>query len=767
MKFSTKFISATENFSTFTNFVPAPYLRKTFNIDFVPEKAEMLVTGLGFYEFWLNGEHMTHGCLAPYISNPDNLIYYDRYDLSDKLKKGQNVIAFALGNGMQNCIGGEVWDLQLARWRSAPKLALCFECFGENKQVTFEADSSFKVHPSPIYFDDLRCGERYDARNEIKGWNLPEFDDSNWRSAIPVSAPSGECREGGHALIKKIREIKPVKFYKGHISAFAHSRENLPKHILPEEEYSNDGYIYDFGENITGIVRLKIRGRKGQKIVMSCGESLFNSGLDMMNICEFQPIGMTQVQVYICKGEGEEIWEPMFCYHGFQYCFVTGIDDEQATEDLLTYVVMHADIAKASDFECSDELVNRLYDATLRSNLANMFYFPTDCPHREKNGWTGDAHLSAEQFMINLDAEKTLREWLYSIRKAQDERGALPGIVPTAGWGFEWGNGPAWDAVLTELPYRMWQYRGNKDVLFENATAIFRYVSYLSTMRDEKGLVHIGLGDWLPVDNVKPCPLEVTDTLVSMDICSKAAEILRICDMPLRADFSQRLHDELRESFRKHLIDDNLVVYGDHQTTQAAAIYYNAFNDDEKETAFAHLLELIHKADDNMTVGIIGARTMFHVLASFGYEDLALHMIAKPDYPSFASWITEYNANTLFEIITHNPPNGFSHNHHFFGDISAWFIKNIAGIIPNPDVKDPNEILISPAFVKSIGYADGSYTAPTGKVSSRWERKGKEIELCINIPDGVCGKIRLRHGAKFADGESEIDIQSGKFIITE
>ena len=250
-----------------------------------------------------------------------------------------------------------------------------------------------------------------------------------------------------------------------------------------------------------------------------------------------------------------------------------------------------------------------------------------------------------------------------------------------------------------------------------------------------------------------------------MDICEKAAEIFRVCDMPLRAEFAQKLHDELRTSFRKHLIDDNLVVYGDHQTTQAAAIYYGAFNDDEKVKAFSHLLELIHNAGDNMTVGIIGARTMFHVLAEFGYEELALHMIAKPDYPSFASWITEYNANTLFEIITHNPPNGFSHNHHFFGDISAWFIKNLAGIIPNPDVTDPNYILISPAFVKALDYADGSYTAPAGKVSVRWERSGGGIKLRVTVPDGIKGKIKLRHGTKFADGESEKELRSGEFIV--
>ena len=156
---------------------------------------------------------------------------------------------------------------------------------------------------------------------------------------------------------------------------------------------------------------------------------------------------------------------------------------------------------------------------------------------------------------------------------------------------------------------------------------------------------------------------------------------------------------------------------------------------------------------------------MFHVLSEFGYEELALHMIAKPDYPSFGSWITEFNANTLFEVITHNPPNGFSHNHHFFGDISAWFIKNLAGIIPNPDVSDPNYIVISPAFVSTLSYAEGWYTAPAGKIFVRWDRQGDKIKLKVSVPDGINGKIKLRHGAAFANGESEINIRNGEFII--
>lgn len=212
MKYSTKFISATREHCELKKYVAAPYLRKSFELDFKPEKAEMLICGLGFYELWLNGEHITKSFLAPYISNSDDLLYYDRYDLTEKLKKGKNTLAFCLGNGNHNCLGGEIWDLQLARYRSAPKLALCFECFGEGKELCFEADDSFKVHASPTYFDDLRCGECYDARNEIDGWSLSEFDDSKWGNAFSVESPSGECREGIHTPIKKSESLNPSSF---------------------------------------------------------------------------------------------------------------------------------------------------------------------------------------------------------------------------------------------------------------------------------------------------------------------------------------------------------------------------------------------------------------------------------------------------------------------------------------------------------------------------------------------------------------------------
>lgn len=764
MCYSKKFISAGRDYSDFNHYVPAPYLRKSFELDFEPDQAELLICGLGFYELYLNGERITRGRLAPYISNPDDLLYYDRYDLSGKLRSGKNTLGFILGNGMQNSYGGMVWDFDKAGWRSAPKLALTFRASGNGNQTEFEADESFLTHPSPIYMDELRIGEFYDAGKEIEGWSLPEFDDSGWQNAIAAEAPFGECREGIHSPIADRREIKPVSIKESRLARHQNCRENLPLADVPEDEKVTEGYLYDFGENCSGRVRLKIRGKKGQKIIMQFGDKLWDGGLDLESI-DFLPRYLNHRSIYICKGEGEEIYEPVFSFFGFQYCLVIGITPEQATGDLLTYVVMHGDFEKRADFTCSDETVNKLQEAVIRTDLANFLYFPTDCPHREKNGWTGDANLSTDQFMLNFSAENSLREWLFNIRKAQRSDGALPGIVPTSGWGFDWGNGPLWDSVLTEIPYIVYQYRGDKTIIEENVAAFMRYLTYIDSRRDENGLIAIGLGDWCPIGGKTKSPLILTDSLVIMDTARKAGRMFRAVDRPLLAEFADKLSESLRESIRANLIDENCVATGRCQTSQAAALYYGAFNEDEIPRAFEVLLKLIHEAGDSMDCGILGSRTMFHVLSRMGYSDLALHMIAKPDYPSFGNWIAR-GSTSMWENFVPEGKNPWSASHHFFGDISAWFIKNLAGIIPNPDYDDCNYILVSPCFVKALDSAAGSYSAPGGTVVVEWKKTdGEGVTLKIAADSGLRGRIKLRDNCTFADGSTEKPLKAGTYSI--
>ena len=393
-----------------------------------------------------------------------------------------------------------------------------------------------------------------------------------------------------------------------------------------------------------------------------------------------QPHALAQRVYYTLKGDETEEYTPTFSYQGFRYCMVSGITEEQATKELLVYNVMHSDLKKNGDFSCSDEIANKLQKATVVSDLSNFYYFPTDCPHREKIAWTADAALSAEQMLFNLTVENSYHVWLDNIRKSQNEIGALPCIIPSVeGSGFNWGNGPAWDSVIVWLPYYTWKYRGDISIVKENALAVVKYLNYLSTRRDERGLLHIGLGDWVPIGrDVPKAHLEVTDTLISMDLCIKSEKMLRAVNMELQANFVKEFYKDLRKSARMYLIEsDCKTVMGNCQTSQVMGICYGLFDAGEKDAAFSVLLELLEKNNWKMDVGCLGIRILFHVLAQFGYTDRAYKMIVDTEYPSYGHWVEKENATSLFEEFQEKDKIPTSKNHHFLGDISSWFLISV------------------------------------------------------------------------------------------
>lgn len=770
MELSKTFISAAGQYGTFEQPVPAPYLRRRVTVEKPVRDAIISICGLGFYELFLNGRRITKGRLAPYISNPDDVLYYDVYDVGSLLQAGENIIGVLLGNGMQNPMGGEVWEFNQAAWRSAPKLAMTLELvFEDGDTERIYGDESFRTWPSPIFMDDLRAGEFYDARNETEGWNRIGFDDSAWPSAILTEVPKGEALICRVEPIIVSRELKPVSVRRGRIAAFPETRQNLPVIELPDDEKINEGWLYDFGVNTAGVCRLKVRGKRGQKIILQFGELLTEDGGLDLRAMMFLPRRYNHRDIYICRGGEEEIHSPVFTYHGFRYCLVMGITEEQADTDLLTYEEMHSDVKVRGGFSCSDRTANALWDAAIVSDLANFYYFPTDCPHREKNGWTGDAAVSAEQMVFCLSVENSWREWLRNIRKTQTERGALPGIIPTSGWGFEWGNGPAWDAALFCLPFYAWIYRGDRTILEENAASMLRYLSYLSERCDENGLLHFGLGDWCHAGRPSDCPkapLVVTDTLIGMDICEKAGRCFAVLGQVLQKQFAESMYGRLRRAARKHLIERNsLTVQGECQSSQAMGLYYGLFEEEEKPEAFRILMELVQQSGGCLDVGILGARVLFHVLAEYGEEELAFQMIVQRKFPSYGCWIDE-GATSLFESFQRPGDYPESKNHHFFGDIISWLIKYPAGIVVNPDGADCGCVDIAPRFLSVLSCAEGFYDSTEGRVESSWKRlKDGTVCLKISAPEGIRGCLRMPEGYCFADGEIEKRLVPGIYEI--
>ena len=773
---STKFIAATKEYSyyPYESHVPAPYLRKTFKPSSSVKTAKITICGLGFYELFFNAKRITKGHIAPYVSNPDDIIYYDEYDITDLITNGKNAIGILLGNGMLNCVGGTVWDMQKVRYRSAPKVALALEIEYENGETeVITADESFKTHPSPILFDDLRCGEIYDANCEVDGWNEADFDDSGWANAIPAETPAGEPKICTAEPIVVLKELKPVKIVKNKKVIFDSNRHRLLVAALPEEiamdEADQTGWLYDFGENVAGVFRLTIKGEKGQRVSIQTGETLNTDGdLDNRGL-NLQPTAFNHRAVYTLKGEGTEEYSSTFSYYGFRYCLVSGITDEQATEDLLTYCVMSSDLKKNGDFTCSNDVVNKLQKATYNADIANFYYFPTDCPHREKNGWTADAALSAEQMLFNLTPENSYRVWLDNVRKAQRDDGALPGIIPTGGWGFHWGNGPAWDSALFYLPYYTWIQRGNTDIIKDNVGAMMRYLNYISQKRDEVGLIHIGLGDWLPINYRTPfTPLEVTDTLVTLNLCRMAEKMFDAVGLTSQSIFAANLFDEIREDARKALIlSDGATILGKTQTAQAMAIEFGLLEESEKPAALKVLLDIIHTADDKLDCGCLGARIILHVLAKFGYADLAYNMIVRPDFPSYGYWVLSQDATSLFEDFRSPDIRPASRNHHFFGDISSWFFKYLAGVKINPYERDCKELEISPNFIDGLDHAEGYQNHLGGKVAASWKREGDVIKLTVQIPEGCYGFLNLPANYSFIEYGRRISARQLKAGITE
>lgn len=733
--FSKNFVCEDYERTTFRKHIPAPVFRKAFSVDDKLENAEIMICGLGFYELFVNGVRITKGILAPYISNTDHMAYYDYYDLHSFMREGENVIAIMLGDGFQN--GKTVsWEFENNVFNSAPKLALTLSVRDGEGVRNFEA-GDFVCKKGPVMFNDLRCGVFFDKRKEEAGWTEPGFyQDDTWHEPLRAEQPRGQAVLCEVEPIVVTKELQPVRIYPGKLGAYETREDNKIDYEPCEKPTPKEGgWIYDFGENNAGIFRLKIKGKKGQRIDIQSAEIEKDGTLDYMN-WQFYPDGYIQRDIYICGSDEEEIYEPMFTYHGFRYLYVNGITEEQATKELLTFVVMSSDLEKRGEFECSDEMANRIYKAAERSDISNFYYFPTDCPHREKNGWTGDIVVSAEHYMLTWGVEKSLREWLRNLRMAQKETGQIPCICPTGNWGYAWGTGPAWDCVLFEVPYMIYRYRGNKDVIEENAHAMMSYLEYVSKKRNEDGVVEYGLGDWVPVDRLTHeyvVPLGFSDSLMVYHMCTMAEEMFVAVGLSLNAAYARQLGREMYDVIRSHYVDtERMTIQSECMSAQALGIYFHIFKEEEEQDAFARLLEFIHANDDKIDCGFLGFRVLFHVLAQHGETQLAWNMITRKEYPSYG-WYMEQGYTTLPEHFCEKLKLPSSCNHHFLGDVVQWFMRYPAGL----QIENDRKVRIEPHFIDSLEYAKASHILPSGEVSVSWRRENGVIKMHVTCPENV------------------------------
>ena len=517
-------------------------------------------------------------------------------------------------------------------------------------------------------------------------------------------------------------------------------------------------HIFDTGQNLAGIARITTLGQPGDEITIRYSEQLCEDGVHINpgTVSGFVRSGEFQTDRYTKATPEPETWSPRFVYHGFQYVEVAGAT--QAPE--LEALVVHNDVAEAGSFSCSDATLNAIQHAARWSTLTNLHSVPTDDPHREKNAWTGDVALSAEQMLLSFQTAPLLSKWLADIRDAQRPDGALPCVVPSTGWGYNWGNGPDWSSALTHVPWQIYRYTGDWRVLRDNYEAIARHLGYMERM-SEGHIVCYGIGDWCPpfegpakavsMSSYK-APLEVTDTAYYYKAADTLARMAAALGLPEDQRRYREAAAEIKAAFREAFYDPQAhLVAGDCQTSTACMIYQGLLDEGEIEPLVDVLLRQIADAGSHQDTGILGNQYLYNALGQAGRADVALKMVLNETYPSFRHWMDQ-GATTLWECWNGEG----SQNHHMFSDIAACMYKYLGGIAPDAAEPGFEHIAMCPAIDCGLQWVRCSHESPYGPVVSHWERDGSRARLHIEIPGGSRATLSLPAGWSAGEGPLEL-----------
>lgn len=707
---------------------PAVQLRKVFEVNEIAD-AECLICGLGLYLLHINGVKVGDDVLSPAFTAYDKRALFMRYNVTRYLKKGQNILTVTLGDGYYNQTTEDEWHFYKAPWRNSPRLLL--ELFVGDDSVCVSDTTWRCTTEGAIVHNAIRTGEYYDARKE-DCWRQLAYDDSAWQVANLVRPCGGELEEQKMPIIKEHETISAVAMWK-----------------------SKNGWVYDFGKNIAGYVGIAMQGERGETVRIRYAEKLDGKEIDQSNIDFYVKTDAFSEDRYTFKGEGIEEWKPSFVYHGFQFVEII-CKNEPTMSEVKAYHV-YTDLARKGTFSSSDTLLNWIYDAGIRSFLNNFHGFPEDCPHREKNGWTGDAWLSSAYAIFNFDMLEAYKKWLKDICDTQRSNGQICAIAPTGGWGYNWGSGPSFDFSLFSIPYALYLETGDDSCIRLVYPYVKKYLNYLQTVLEE-GTLCIGLGDWRPPDNVQD--LKVIDNRFSdtcfyfaiLRIFSKMAEIIQ--DKSAE-NWGLIQAEQTREVIKERYIQaDQVDNCG--QCALSFALYFHIVEGEQAKNIAKRLADVVRDDGYRFKTGIFGTAFVLNALSEYGYMDIAYKMVARYDYPSYGYW-KKQGATTLWESWLGDA----SRNHHMYGNVIDWMTRNIVGL-QNKGVAY-NKCVFKPYFFGDVCSAETETYTPKGKLSFSWQKNGTHLKVVAKIPQGVEARLALPNANPIliASGVWEFEVDNG------
>jgi len=701
----------------------ARYFRKEFKLEKAVETARVYLIGLGLYELYLNGHRVGDQVLAPAPTDYNKNVKYAVFDVTAYLKEGLNAMGTVLGNGRYYTMRQAEKPYKIKNF-GHPKVLLQLEItYADGTREIIKTDNSWKgTAGGPIRANNEYDGEEYDARREMPGWSSPGFNDTNWLAAGYVQEPPGEFEAQSNPGMAVMHTLKPVSM----------------KEIRPGI------FVLDMGQNMAGWLRMKVSGARGDTVTIRFAEIINEKGEQVRDNLR----DAKATDVYILKGEEEEIWEPSFVYHGFQYAEITGYPGKPSLNDFEGRVVYDR-LKTTGHFETSNALINQVLKNAWWAINSNYKGMPVDCPQRnERQPWLGDRPTGAYGESFVFGNALLYNKWMDDIRHAQRADGSVPDVAP-AFWHY-YSDNMTWAGTYLMVGDMLWRQYGDTAVICSHYANMKRWLSYMQDryLNEDFILTKDSYGDWCsPPATIeegrgksadRKYPSALISTAYHFHYLGLMQRFARIAgheeDIPAYA----ALASKVRSAFNRNFFDRGNFSYGGNTLTDNLLPYaFGMVPEECRKQVLKTITDIIEvRNNGHLSTGVVGTQWLMRTLTQNGRVDLAFRLATNKTYPSWG-YMMENGASAIWELWNGNTaaPNMNSYNHvMMLGDLLIWYYEHLAGIKSSETSPGFKEIIMKPEPVKGLDYVDASHESAYGWIKSRWKKSGSTFSWEITIP---------------------------------
>jgi alpha-L-rhamnosidase len=722
---------------------PPLYLRREFRLDSQPGRARLYATARGIYEPWLNGERIGDLELAPGWTEYERRQPYQTYDVTALVREGGNVLGAIVADGWWSGYVGFDPRRAAKHYGDSPAfLAQLVLDFADGSRQVVATDDRWVEQAGAIRSADLLMGQQVDARLTVAGWDAPL---DTVEGFMPVSVLD---EEPGPLIAEPDDPVRVVR--------------QMPATAV--EDRGAGRFIVDFGQNLVGRVRLTVRGApSGHRIVLRHAEMLSGGELYVDNLRRARA-----TDVFTSAGEGTDVFEPQFTFHGFRYLEVQNYPGALAETDVVARVI-HNDFPWTGEFASSDPVVNQLQSNIAWGQRGNFIAVPTDCPQRdERLGWLADAQIFAPTASRNADVSAFFARWLQDVVDGQDADGAFRDVAPVLV--FDREGAPAWGDAGVIIPWHLWRTYGDREALGRSFDAMVAWVAHIRRHNPDLRWRHRtgnSYGDWLEVDARTPRDLLATAYFArSAQIVADAAEVLGYAD--IAADH-RALHAAIREAFAESYVDEDGAVAGATQTGYLLALAFGLLPDSLVQAAVEHLAADIEKRDFRLTTGFVGVALLCPVLADNGRGDLAYALLHQEEFPSWGYSI-RHGATTIWERWDgwtdrsgFQSPTMNSFNHYSLGSVGDWLFSRVAGIDQAEHSVAYRELRLRPLPGGQLAWARAEQETARGRVACGWQLENGRITVSVSVPPGSTAVLEIPTAdpTSMRDGDARVADQPG------